>query len=492
MSKLRLSAEIRQKYQAVIGLEVHVQLQVKSKIFATEAFTFGSEPNEHISVITLAHPGALPSINGACVQQALKMGLATHCHIPTATYFARKNYFYPDLPKGYQLSQAENPICQNGYLDVPMPDGGLHRIRIERIHLEEDAGKSIHDLDERDTLIDLNRAGAGLIELVTYPDLRSADEACAFMAEIRKLVRYLGVGDGNMEQGNLRCDANVSVMLKTATEYGTRVEVKNLNSINYLGKAINYEIERQIALIENGGEVRQSTRTWQVSTGTTQLMRDKETADDYRYFPEPDLQPLRISREQLAQLQEALPVLPAALYERYTQELGLSYLEAMALVEQASTARYFDALLEQKLEARVAYNWLMGPVKSYLNEHQLETEAFPVEPARLAALIRLVEGGKVSHNAARERLLPAMMLHAEAEPAHLARELNVLMESNTTAIAQAMEALMQEFPDEVARYRNGRKGLMGFFVGKIMKAFKGKANPKEVNQVVKSQLEAKN
>lgn len=484
-----VSPQIREKYQPVIGLEIHIQMQVESKMFATEAFVFGSEPNQHISPITLAHPGALPSINERCVQHAITLGLATHCHIPAETYFARKNYFYPDLPKGYQLSQAENPICQEGFLEVPLPEGRIRKIRIERIHLEEDAGKSIHDQDPRDTLIDLNRAGVGLMELVTHPDLRSTEEAVAFAAEVRKLVRYLEVGDGNMEQGNLRCDANVSVMLHDATEFGTRVEVKNINSLTNLGKAINYEIDRQVALVDRGEAIRRATRGWDVQANCTRSLRDKETADDYRYFPEPDLQPVRISQETLKHLREALPVLPFERYQRYTEALGFTHQEALALTDHRPLVEYFERMLAHAPDARAAYNWLMGPIKSYLNEHSLDIVDFPVPAERIMDLNALVAAEKVSHNAAKAQVLPALINEPSSDPAELAQRLNVRMESNEAAIEAAMDALIEQFPDETERYRKGRKGLMGFFVGQIMKQFKGKANPKEVNKVVRQKLD---
>ena len=486
---LAILEEVRDKYKPVIGLEVHVQLQTQSKVFATEAFAFGSEPNRHISPITLAHPGTLPSINARCIRLAIKMGLATHCRIASPTYFARKNYFYPDLPKGYQLSQAENPICQNGYLEVPLPHGELKQIGIERIHIEEDAGKSIHDQDPNDSLIDLNRSGAGLIEVVTRPDLSTIEEACAFMTEIRKLVRYLGVGDGNMERGNLRCDANVSVMLKDAKQLGTRVEVKNLNSINYLGKVIEYEIKRQIQLIEGGGEVQQATRSWDVTRGCTQIMRNKEMAADYRYFPEPDLQPLVISREELAEIKSSLPLLPIELYEKYTKAFKFSHKEAMALIEQKGIVDYFEQMLFHDQDPKEMANWIMGSVKTYLNEHNTDIADFPISPQQLAAIIQLVKAKHISHTAAKKQLFPAMLDQPEQNPMELAKTLNILMESNESAIELAMNQLIQQFPDETSRYRAGRKGLMGFFVGQIMKQSKGKANPKEVTAIVRQKLD---
>lgn len=484
--------ELLSKYQAVIGLEVHVQLLTKSKVFATEAFSFGSEANTHISPITIAHPGALPQINGAVVQLAIRMGLALGCKIAPKTYFARKNYFYPDLPKGYQISQAENPICEDGSIDLPMADGSTKHIEIERIHIEEDAGKSVHDLSDVSTMIDLNRAGAGLIEIVTRPDLRSAEEAARLMAEMRKLVRYLKVGDGNMERGNLRCDANISVMPKGSNTYGTRVEVKNMNSMTQLSRAINHEIERQVLLIESGGEVMQETRAWDVNQGITLAMRSKETADDYRYFPEPDLQPLSISQEEIDQTKATLPELPISRFSTYRNEYGFSFKDAMALVEQKANSDYFEALGKCLNDHKQAANWLMGPIKMYLNEQNLDISNFALAPEQMAEMIKLVIAGKVSHNAAKESLFPALLASPESKPMDLAHQLNIMMESKGDEVLQFAKQLLEEFPAETEKYRKGKKGLMGFFVGKVMRQFKGKANPKEVNKIMQSVLDGNN
>ncbi|MCL4138407.1 UNVERIFIED_CONTAM: hypothetical protein GTU68_014461 [Idotea baltica] len=404
-----LKPEIAARYQPVIGLEIHVQLSTQSKVFATESFEFGGNPNEYVSPISLAHPGALPSLNQACIMHVAKMGLALNCSIASTTYFARKNYFYPDLPKGYQLSQAENPICQNGHIDVRLPDGSYRNIRIERIHLEEDAGKSIHDQDDKDSLIDLNRAGVGLMEIVTHPDIRTAQEASALVSEIRKIVRYIGVSDGDMEKGSLRCDANVSVMLKTATELGTRAEIKNMNSFSFLVQAINYEIERQITEIESGGEIIQETRTWDIDNQRTLSMRDKESADDYRYFPEPDLQPISISEEEIAALKSSLPKLPDTLTREYIDQLGLPINEAMAIVEDKGLSDYFEGIRALTSDQKAAAGWLMGPIKEYLNEHKSEIQDFPISPNVLVSLIALVKNGKVNHGVARDRLFPELL-----------------------------------------------------------------------------------
>ena len=318
-----LSKEILAKYQAVIGLEVHVQLQTQTKVFASEGFGFGAQPNEHISALTIAHPGALPFLNTKCVDHAIKLGLSINAEISPVSYFDRKNYFYPDLPKGYQISQDNEPIVKGGHMDILRKDGSSQRIRIERIHIEEDAGKSVHDLDPQGSMIDLNRAGTGLLEVVTEPDLRNAEDAANFLSEIRKLVRYLEVSDGDMEKGNLRCDANISIMPREATEYGIRVEVKNLNSFTNVSKAINYEIRRQIILVEGGGRVARETRTWDALKNISAPMRDKESADDYRYFPEPDLLPLKIGQEKLDAIKAQIPELPQQRFIRYTTEWSI-------------------------------------------------------------------------------------------------------------------------------------------------------------------------
>ena len=475
-------------YQPVIGLEIHVQLNTRSKVFATEDFVFGGPPNAYVSPISLAHPGALPSLNQACIEQTIKLGLATHCEIDRYCYFARKNYFYPDLPKGYQLSQDQRPLCTDGYLDVPQADGQLRRVTLERIHLEEDAGKSIHDLDPVDSLIDLNRAGTGLAEVVTRPDLRSAAEAGALLAEMRRLVRYLEVSDANMEEGNLRCDANVSVMPTGATQYGTRVEIKNLNSISNLIRAVTYEIGRQIDLLESGQAVVQETRTWDPATQQTLPMRDKEMAADYRYFPEPDLLPLHLSADLLHDLGAGLPELPTARFQRYVAA-GIAINEAFTLIEQRAFSDYFEALQARVGDPKAAANWLLGPVRSHLNATGEDIAGFPVAPAALAALMALVDQGQVSLPAAREQVFPALVAAPATSPLALAQQLGVMLESQASALAEAMDALMAAHPDEVARFQAGKKQLQGFFVGQLMRQFRGKADPQEVNAVVRQKLQ---
>ncbi len=484
-----LEAAIRDKYQPVIGLEVHIQLASDSKLFAIEDFAFGSEPNTHLSPITFAHPGALPSLNKRCIEFAVKLGLAVGAEINTHTYFDRKNYFYPDLPKGYQMSQDREPICKGGSLRIRTAKGDYHTIKIHHLHLEEDAGKSVHDQSPKESFIDLNRAGVGLIELVTEPDLRSPEEAAAFMAEIRRLVRYLGVGDGDMEKGNLRCDANVSVMLKDATEYGTRAEIKNMNSMSFLEKAVVYEIERQIKLVESGGTVIQETRTWDVENARSLSLRDKESADDYRYFPEPDLLPVQISQEEIDAIGQEIPELPLARFDRYHQEFGISENEAWSLVEQRADSDYFEALHRATADPRLAANWFMGPIRSYLNEHQLEITDFPLRPAQLLDLINLMQAGKVNRQAATGPLFKAFVADPEANVLRIAENLNLIINNDSGELEKYMEEIMTQHPKEVSLYRGGKKKLMGFFVGQMMRKLQGKGDPKAVNQIVREKLD---
>lgn len=476
------------EFEAVIGLEVHVQLDTQSKVFATEDFAFGASANQNVSPVSMAHPGALPSINKTCVEYAIKLGLAMNCEIARETYFDRKNYFYPDLPKGYQLSQDNHPICGGGYMDLQLEDGSTKRITLDRIHLEEDAGKSIHDQDPRYTLIDLNRAGAGLLEIVSNPDFRTIEEVSIFLGEIRRLVRYLGVSDGDMEKGNMRCDANISIRPVGQEAYGTRVEVKNLNSIRHTRQAISYEIQRQISQLSAGESIEQQTRTFNTQTGLTAPMRDKETADDYRYFPEPDLSPLLIEEHTLERLRAELPELPWQRFDRYTKELGLDSKKAMPLIERIESARYFEALMQNGLSARLASNWMLGPIQAHLNETKTEIENFPISPAKLAKMAMLAEEGKLPLKLAREALFPALIKAPEADPLKLATSLNLLMESKGDELAEAMDALILRHPEETQKFRSGKKQLAGFFIGQLMRQFKGKLDPKEIKKVVFEKL----
>src|SRR6478609_606917 len=399
-----MDKSIRDKYTVIIGLEVHAQLLTKSKIYNSDSAAYGSAPNTNISVITLAHPGTLPKLNKRVAELAIKMGLACHCNISSYQIFDRKNYFYPDLPKGYQLTQDRTPICVGGYITIHTKEGKERNISLHRIHIEEDAGKSIHMDEEADTLLDFNRAGVPLIEIVTNPEIKSSEDAGALLTEIRKLVRYLEICDGNMEEGSLRCDANVSVMLNGAKEFGKKVEVKNMNSIRNVQRAIDHEVERQITEIENGKLIPSETRTFDANTGLTHSMRTKEELNDYRYFPDPDLSPLVVSEEWLNQIKASMPVLPRELYLKYISELKLSTYDAQVLTDSKDVAVYFETVCKHTSNFKAAANWVMGPVKSALNEIGLSADEFPVQPKDLAGVIALIDGGQVNFSVASQRL----------------------------------------------------------------------------------------
>ena len=478
-----------EKYRAVIGLEVHAQLDTRAKFFCPEAVVYGAEPNSCISPVSLGYPGALPSINAACIDLAIIMGLATDCRIAETCHFARKNYFYPDLPKGYQISQDQTPICFAGKLDIRLKSGETKTVGITRIHLEEDAGKSLHDQDPFDTLVDLNRAGVGLIEIVSEPDLASAEESSAYLTEIRKLVRYLGVCDGNMEEGSLRCDANISVMPKDATEFGARVEVKNMNSISNVARAINYEIERQIAIVETGGKVQKETRTWDAATGKTFSMRDKESAADYRYFPEPDLQPLRITQEHIERIRAATPELPESRYKRYVHEWGLADFDATVITERREFSDYFEAATLAGASKKAVANWMTGVVRAYLNETATDVAAFPIPPLTLGKVAALAETGIINLNTAKEKLFPHLIQNPGDDPETVAAANDWLSVRDPDAELAQVRAVLADNPEKVQQYRNGKTGLLGFFVGQAMKNLGGKADPKEINRIVSELLQ---
>jgi aspartyl-tRNA(Asn)/glutamyl-tRNA(Gln) amidotransferase subunit B len=478
---------VREKYVAVIGLEVHAQLLTESKIYNRDSAVFGSAPNTNISVITLAHPGTLPLLNKKAVEFAVKMGLACHCEISRFNIFDRKNYFYPDLPKGYQITQDRTPICKGGYITVATKDGERN-ITLNRIHLEEDAGKSLHLDEESDTLVDLNRSGVALIEIVTEPSIRSSEEAAALLAEIRKTVRYLEICDGNMEEGSLRCDANVSVMLKDAKQYGKKVEVKNMNSIRNVQRAIDHEIERQIAVIESGGFITSETRTFDASNGKTYSMREKEELNDYRYFPDPDLSPLAISEQWLNDLKHAMPELPRTLAARFVNDFKIPEYDAQVITESKDIAEYFQAVCQYTSSYKAASNWVMGPVKSFLNDANMTAEKFPLKPETLAAVIGLIDSGKVSYTMASQRLFPELLRRPEAKPEEVAQQLNLIQDSNTDSILPIVEEVLKEFPLKVEEFKNGKKGIVTMFMGEVMKRSKGKADPKLATELINKKL----
>ncbi|PZX53870.1 aspartyl/glutamyl-tRNA(Asn/Gln) amidotransferase subunit B [Algoriphagus ratkowskyi] len=484
-----LSEELRNKYQLIIGLEVHAQLLTESKMFAADANKYGNAPNTQISAITLGHPGTLPKVNRKAIAFAIKMGLACDSEITRHNVFARKNYFYPDLPKGYQLTQDKGPICVGGYVPVQLPDGTRKEVILNRVHMEEDAGKSIHLADEPDTLVDFNRAGTPLVEIVTEPVLTSPEEAYAFLTEVKKLVKYLDICDGNMEEGSLRCDANVSVMLKGTTELGKKVEVKNMNSFRNVFRAIEHEHERLIGLIEAGEEVISETRTFDADKGTTASMRTKEDLNDYRYFPEPDLSPVVISDEWLNAVKATMPVLPRELHKKFVEEYGLPDYDASFLTESKDVALWFDELCSKTQNYKVASNWMMGPVKSSLNDLSFAMEDFPIDTDSFSALIALVDEGQVSYTAASQNIYPEMLKSSGESPLEIAQRLNLIQQSDESSLKPIVEEVLATNAAKVKEYRSGKKGLMGLFMGQVMKKSQGKADPKVATKLLTELLE---
>ncbi|MBK9939058.1 MAG: Asp-tRNA(Asn)/Glu-tRNA(Gln) amidotransferase subunit GatB [Chitinophagaceae bacterium] len=475
------------EYEIVVGLEVHAQLLTQSKLFCGDSIAFGAEPNTHVSPITLGHPGTLPKMNKKAIEYAIKMGLACHCTIEMQNYFARKNYFYPDLPKGYQVSQHTTPICAGGYVKIKTT-GGEKNIRLNRIHMEEDAGKSLHDVDDEYTCIDYNRAGTPLIEIVTEPDLRSAEEAFAYVTEIRKLVRYLEICDGNMEEGSLRCDANISVRKKGDTQLGTKVEVKNLNSIRNVKRAIEIEANRLVDILESGGTITQQTRSFDANNGTTFAIRDKEDADDYRYFAEPDLTPFHLEEEFIEKIRHSIPELPEQRIQRYTSALKLSAYDAGVLTEEKIFSNYFEKIIQHTTNYKAAANWILGPVKSWMNENGKEMDEFPVAAEQLAAVITLVDTGKVSFSAASTKLFSKLVETPAKDPGQIADEENLVQQSDLSAIEPIIDKVLEKFADKVVEYKKGKKGLLSLFVGEVMKQSKGNADPKMTNQLLLEKL----
>lgn len=477
------------QYEAVIGLEVHAQLQTNSKAYCADGTLFGLSPNEQVSPISLGHPGTLPVLNRSVIDYAIKMGLATNCEINRFNAYARKNYFYADLPKGYQITQHTTPICTNGHVTIEV-NGQKKNIGITRIHMEEDAGKSIHDIDPFNTLVDLNRAGVPLIEIVTEPDFRNADEAYEYLTLIRKLVRYLEICDGNMEEGSLRCDCNVSVRKKGASEFGTKIEVKNMNSIRNVKRAIEYEIERQIIALEGGEKLYQQTRSFNAANGTTFDMRSKEAANDYRYFPEPDIPPFILSDADIEQVRAAMPALPEELFARFTNEYGLSAYDAGVLSDDRFIAEYFERLVAKSKNYKQAANWVMGPIKSYLNERAIDIKTFPLSIESIEAIMQLIESGKVSNTVAVQKIYPVLLENPSKDPLQIAQELNLIQESDAGAIEELVKQAIAKFPDKVAEYKSGKTSLVGLFMGEVMKLSKGKADPKMANELVIKYLNA--
>ena len=479
---------IYDKYEAVIGLEVHAQLLTKTKAYSSDENIYGATPNTKTSVISLGHPGTLPKSNSKVIEYAVKLGIAVGSKIRERNEYARKNYFYADLPKGYQITQDKTPICNGGVISIKDAEGNKKDINIIRIHMEEDAGKSIHDLDPFNTLVDLNRAGVPLVEIVSQPDIRTSDEAYQYINEVRKLVRYLDICDGNMEEGSLRCDANVSVMLKGATEFGTKVEVKNMNSSRNVKRAIEFEVERQVEILEKGGKVSHETRSFNAANNTTISMRHKEDANDYRYFPEPDLQPVIVTEKYINEIKQTLPPLPNTLFIKFTKEFGLSEYDATILVDEKGIALYYNELCNFTKNYKSAANFVNGSIKSYLNENALDISDFSISPARMASLITIVDDGKVSNTVATSKVF-FEMLKTDDDAEKIATDNNWIQESNSDALGEYIAQAIAKYPEKVTEYKSGKKGLIGLFMGEVMQLSKGQADPKLANQLLITELE---
>ncbi len=482
-------------YEPVIGLEVHCQLLTASKAFSPEPAAFGAGPNEHVDPVSLGHPGTLPVANSRMVEYAIRIGVATHCRIAPYSVFARKHYFYPDLPKGYQISQFETPICADGYLDIVDPDApeiAPARIRIKRIHMEEDAGKSIHDEDPLDTLLDFNRCGVPLVEIVTEPDLRTPRQAYLYMQRIRQIVRYLGISDGNMEEGSLRCDANVSVRPAGETTLGTKTEVKNMNSFRHVERAITFEIERQISVLEGGGRIEQETLLWDAQAQKTRSMRSKELAHDYRYYPDPDLAPIVVSDEWLQDIKNDLPVMAEDRIRSYVDTFRLPQYDAALLTAERAVADYFeqtlahlltlDEAIDKEKAAKAVSNFVMTDVLRVLNNDQIQIDAFAISTARLAALVELRLSDKISSSGAQE--LFDCMLERSEPPQVLAEELNLIQVSDQGALEPFIDQVLEANPKQLQAYLSGKEGLIGYFIGQVMRSFPGSPDPKQVRSLL--------
>lgn len=481
-----MSTILNEKYEAVIGLEVHAQLLTNSKAFAAVSSEYGGAPNSQVTPLCLGHPGTLPVLNENLVRYIIKMGLATNCSVAEKSIFARKNYFYPDLPKGYQISQYDTPICYQGHIDIELEDYDK-RIGVTRIHMEEDAGKSIHDQDPYHTLVDLNRAGTPLIEIVSEPDLRTPKEAYAYLTKIRQIVQYLEICDGNMEEGSLRCDANVSIRPRGQEELGTRTELKNMNSFRNVERAISYEIERQIEVVENGGNVVQTTLLWDPNKLETREMRSKEEAHDYRYFPEPDLPPVIVGKELLNEIKEELPELPDVRFERFMNELDLSKDDAFILTETRRLADYYEEALSILNEPKAVANIILSEVLRVLNEQSISIDEFSISAERLTELVSMKIEDKINSSAM--QTIFNEMLESDESAEELAGKLNLVQVSDSGFIDPIIDDVIASNPDEAQRYREGKKALIGFFIGQVMKKSQGKANPKLVRELVTSKLD---
>ncbi|HYX93350.1 MAG TPA: Asp-tRNA(Asn)/Glu-tRNA(Gln) amidotransferase subunit GatB [Myxococcaceae bacterium] len=474
-----------QDFQPVMGLEVHAQLLTASKIFCSCSTEFGAAPNAHTCPVCLGLPGVLPVLNRRVVEFAVRTGLALDCAIRRTSVWSRKNYFYPDLPKGYQISQYDLPICEHGKLTIDSADGE-RVVRIRRIHMEEDAGKNIHDPAGGESLVDLNRAGVPLLEIVSEPDIRSAEEAAEYLKALRDVLMYLGVNDGNLEEGSFRCDANVSVMRQGSREYGTRAELKNINSFRFVRQAIEYEIQRQVEVIESGGKVVQETRLWDVAKGETRSMRSKEEAHDYRYFPEPDLPPLHVEQPLIDSLRATLPELPRAKLLRFKSQYGLPDYDAKLLVTDRPLADFFEACAKHYSDFKKLSNWFLGELLRLLKEQSATVSSLRFTPAQFASVLQSVDKGVISNNAGKDVF--AEMFRSGKDPQAIIAEKGLAQESDVGAIEAVVDEVLARNSGEVEKYRSGKKNVFGFFVGQVMKAMKGKGNPAIVNELLKKKL----
>lgn len=474
------------EWETVIGLEVHVQLATKSKLFSGSSTEFGAEPNTQANIYDLALPGSLPVLNKEALKMAVKFGLAIDAEIGMKSVFDRKNYFYPDLPKGYQTSQLDFPTVGKGSLEVSLEDGSVKTIGITRAHMEEDAGKSLHEDFHGETGIDLNRAGTPLLEIVSEPEIRSATEAVAYLKKLHSLILYLGISDGDMSKGNMRCDANVSVRLKGEEEFGTRTEIKNINSFKFVEKAINIEAERQIDILEDGGRIVQETRLYDSEKNETRSMRSKEVANDYRYFPEPDLLPVMIDEAFIAEIRTTLPELPDTKRQRFIDEYKLSEYDALVLANDLATANYFEAVVAECGNAKLSANWVSVDLQAYLNETEIPVSESPVTPQQLGGLINKITDNTISSKIA--KTVFEAMLAGEGNAEEIIEAKGLKQVTDSSAIEAMVDAVIANNPEQVKQYRSGKEKVFGFFVGQIMKESKGKANPGQVNQILKEKL----
>ncbi len=483
-------SSIYDTYEPVIGLEVHVQLSTNSKAYCGDATAYGASANSQVSPISLGHPGTLPMFNKSVMNYAVKLGIACECDIRERNEFARKNYFYADLPKGYQITQDTTPICTGGFVRIKTAEGKDKNINLTRIHMEEDSGKSIHDIDPFNTLVDLNRAGIPLLEIVSEPEIKNGEEAYSYLSEIRKLVRYLEISDGNMEEGSLRCDLNISVRKKGVEKFGTKVEVKNMNSFRNVQKAIDYEIIRQIDMIEAGELIQQQTRTYDAAKNKTIGLRTKEDAHDYRYFPEPDLVPVIVPATYVDAVREHMPPLPHELFTKYTKELELSEYDAFLLTDNKAFALFFEQLIAQTDNYKAATNMMIGPVKSWLNDQSVAIEKFPVSPNALAKIISLVDEEKISTTTANQKLFPALLEDPTANPEAICEREGWIQQGDADQLSQWVDQALAAYPEKIEEYRGGKKGLIGLFMGEVMKYSRGNADPKKASALLREKLDA--